>query len=132
MSYFPVNQSVSQSVSDSVTRPSTINKKCDIYLGRSDACHRCFIYRIKSAQMNSHCWCDFFGVLFCFVLFLLVFYEFVCVVFVVFPIPTDVHKGSVMYYPVYGMVHLKDILLLIENNSPRSCGSGFPISLYSP
>ena len=38
------------------------------------------------------------------------------------------NKGRGMYYPVCGMVHIKDPLLLIEKSSP--CGSsGFPLSL---
>ena len=38
------------------------------------------------------------------------------------------HKGHGMYYPVYGMVHIKEPLLLIGKNSPCG-GSGFPLSL---
>ena len=34
-----------------------------------------------------------------------------------------------MYYPVYGMVHIKEPLLLIGKSSPCSGGSGFPLSL---
>ena len=34
-----------------------------------------------------------------------------------------------MHYPVCGMVHIKDSLLLIENNSPCRGGRGFPLSL---
>ena len=39
-----------------------------------------------------------------------------------------VNKGHGMCYPVYGMVHIKDPLLLI-GNSPCSGNSGFPLSL---
>ena len=38
------------------------------------------------------------------------------------------NKGRGMCYPVCGMVHIKEPLLLIENNSPCG-GSGFPLSL---
>ena len=34
-----------------------------------------------------------------------------------------------MYYPVYGMVHIKDPLLLIGKSSLYNGGSGFPFSL---
>ena len=34
-----------------------------------------------------------------------------------------------MCYPVCRMLHIKDPLLLIEMNSSRSGGSGFPLSL---
>ena len=34
-----------------------------------------------------------------------------------------------MCYPVCGMVHIKDPLLLIEKSSLYSGGSGFPLSL---
>ena len=34
-----------------------------------------------------------------------------------------------MCYPVCGMVHIKEPLLLIGNSSPFSGGSGFPLSL---
>ena len=38
------------------------------------------------------------------------------------------NKGCDMYYPVGGMVHIKEPLLLIQKSSP--CGdSGFPLSL---
>ena len=33
-----------------------------------------------------------------------------------------------MCYPVYGMVHIKEPLLLIENSIPCSGGSGFSLS----
>ena len=49
-----------------------------------------------------------------------------------FPIPAILHdwynKGRGMCYPVYGMVHIKERLLLIEKSSPCG-GSGFPLSL---
>ena len=35
-----------------------------------------------------------------------------------------------MCYPVSGVVHIKDPLLLIGKSSLCSCGSGFPFSLY--
>ena len=38
------------------------------------------------------------------------------------------NKGRGMCYPICGMVHIKEPLLLIENNSPCG-GSGFPLSL---
>ena len=38
------------------------------------------------------------------------------------------NKGRGMCYPVCGMVHIKEPLLLIEKSSP-SGGSGFPLSL---
>ena len=38
------------------------------------------------------------------------------------------NKGRGMYYPVYGMVHIKEALLLIGKNSPCG-GSGFPLTL---
>ena len=38
------------------------------------------------------------------------------------------NKGRGMYYPIYGIVHVKEPLLLIGKSSP--CGdSGFPLSL---
>ena len=39
------------------------------------------------------------------------------------------NKGHGMCYPVSGMVHIKDPLLLIGKKSPLSGGSGFPLSL---
>ena len=39
-----------------------------------------------------------------------------------------ISKDRGMCYPAYGMVHIKDPLL-IEMNSPCSGGSGFPLSL---
>ena len=33
-----------------------------------------------------------------------------------------------MNYPVCGMVHVKDLLLLIEKNSPRNTISEFPLA----
>ena len=36
------------------------------------------------------------------------------------------NKGHGMCYPVCGMVHIKDLLLLIEKSSPCG-GSGFPL-----
>ena len=38
------------------------------------------------------------------------------------------NKGRGMYYSVYGMVHIKEPLLLIGKSSPCG-GSGFPLSL---
>ena len=38
------------------------------------------------------------------------------------------NKGCGMCYPVYGMMHIKEPLLLIGKSSPWS-GSGFPFSL---
>ena len=38
------------------------------------------------------------------------------------------NKGRGMYYPVCGMVHIKELLLLIGKSSPCG-GSGFPLSL---
>ena len=38
-------------------------------------------------------------------------------------------KGCGMCYPVYGMVHIKEPLLLIGKSSPCA-GSEFPLSLY--
>ena len=38
------------------------------------------------------------------------------------------NKGCGMFYPVCGMVHIKDPLLLIGKSSPFD-GSGFPLSL---
>ena len=38
-------------------------------------------------------------------------------------------KGCGMCYPVCGMVHIKEPLLLIEKSSPCCGGSGFPLSL---
>ena len=49
-----------------------------------------------------------------------------------FLVPASVHdwcnKGRGMCYPVCGMVHIKEPLLLIEKSSPCG-GSGFPLSL---
>ena len=39
------------------------------------------------------------------------------------------NKGCGMCYPVCGMVHIKEPLLLIGNSSPCG-GSGFPLSLF--
>ena len=45
------------------------------------------------------------------------------------PVPHDwCNKGCGMCYPVYGMVHTKEPLLLIGKSSPCG-GSGFPLSL---
>ena len=41
---------------------------------------------------------------------------------------TGVTKAVVCIYPVYGMVHIKEPLLLIRKSSPCG-GSGFPLSL---
>ena len=38
------------------------------------------------------------------------------------------NKGRGMYYPVYGVMHMKEPLLLIGKSSPCG-GSGFPLSL---
>ena len=38
------------------------------------------------------------------------------------------NKGCGMHYPVCGMMHIKEPLLLIEKSSPCG-GSGFPFSL---
>ena len=38
------------------------------------------------------------------------------------------NKCHCVYYPVSGMVHIKDPLLLIRKGSPCSGGSGFPLS----
>ena len=38
------------------------------------------------------------------------------------------NKGHDMYYPVCGMMHIKEPLLLIRKSSPCG-GSGFPLSL---
>ena len=50
----------------------------------------------------------------------------------IFPIPSALHdwcnKGCGMYYPVCGMLHIKEPLLLIRKNSPCG-GSGFPLLL---
>ena len=44
-----------------------------------------------------------------------------------FLVPASAHKGRDMCYPVCGMVHIKEPLLLIGKSS--SCGgSGFPLS----
>ena len=43
-------------------------------------------------------------------------------------IPRLVNKGCGMCYPVCGMVHIKEPLLLIGKSSPCG-GSGFPFSL---
>ena len=40
------------------------------------------------------------------------------------------NKGRGMCYPVCGMVHIKDPLLLIGRSSLCRGGSGFPLSLY--
>ena len=39
------------------------------------------------------------------------------------------NKGCYMCYPLCGMVHVKEPLLLIGKSSPCSGGSGFPLSL---
>ena len=38
------------------------------------------------------------------------------------------NKDPSMYYPVCGLVHIKDPLLLIEKSCPYSGGSRFPLS----
>ena len=40
------------------------------------------------------------------------------------------NKGRGMCYPVCGMTHIKEPLLLIGKSSPCSGGSGFPLSRY--
>ena len=40
------------------------------------------------------------------------------------------NKACGLCYPDYEMVHIKDLLLLIEKSSPCSGGSGFPLSLF--
>ena len=39
------------------------------------------------------------------------------------------NKGYGLCYPVCGMMHIKEPLLLIGKSSPCSGGSGFPLSL---
>ena len=39
------------------------------------------------------------------------------------------NKGCGMCYPACGMVHIKELLLLIIEDSPCSGGSGLPLSL---
>ena len=39
------------------------------------------------------------------------------------------NKGRGIYYPVFGMMHIKEPLLLIGKVSPCG-GSGFPLSLF--
>ena len=39
------------------------------------------------------------------------------------------NTGCGMFYPVCGMVHIKDPLLLIGKSSPYSSGSRFPLSI---
>ena len=39
------------------------------------------------------------------------------------------NKGRGMCYRVFGIVHIKEPLLLIVKSSQCSCGSGFPLSL---
>ena len=52
-----------------------------------------------------------------------------CFVFSFQPVLHDwCNKGRGMFYPVCGMMHIKEPLLLIRKSSPCS-GSGFPISL---
>ena len=43
--------------------------------------------------------------------------------------PNWINKGCGMCYPVYGMVYMKETLLLINKSSPCSGGSRFPLSL---
>ena len=40
------------------------------------------------------------------------------------------NKDHGMCYPIYGMVYIKDPLLLIGKSSPCSGGSRFPLSLF--
>ena len=42
------------------------------------------------------------------------------------------NKGRGMCYPVCGMVHIKEPLLLMGKSSPCSGGKGFPLSLSGP
>ena len=44
------------------------------------------------------------------------------------PVPCVIK--AVVYYPVCGMVHIKESLLLIEKSSPYSDGSRFLLSLF--
>ena len=44
--------------------------------------------------------------------------------------PQPVFKGHCMCYPVCGMVHIKDPLLLIKKNSSSSGVSKFPLFCY--
>ena len=46
------------------------------------------------------------------------------------PIDLFLLPASAMYYPVGGMVHIQDALLLIRKSSPCSGSSGFPLLLY--
>ena len=39
------------------------------------------------------------------------------------------NKGRGLCYPVCGILHIKDPLLLIEKSSPFSGGSGFPLAM---
>ena len=41
------------------------------------------------------------------------------------------NKDSGMYYPVCGVVHIKEHLLLIEKSSPCGDSSRFPLSLLN-
>ena len=41
------------------------------------------------------------------------------------------NKGRGMCYPVSGMMHIKEPLLLIGRSSPCSGGSRFPLSLFN-
>ena len=45
-----------------------------------------------------------------------------------FHVPASAPRGRGMCYPVCGMVHIKEPLLLIRKSSPCG-GSGFPLSL---
>ena len=42
---------------------------------------------------------------------------------------SSINEDFLQQYPVCGMVHIKEPLLLIEKSSPCS-GSGFPLSLF--
>ena len=48
------------------------------------------------------------------------------------PVLHDWYNKGYMCYPVCGMVHIKDSLLLLGKNSPCSSGSRFPLSLSGP
>ena len=38
-------------------------------------------------------------------------------------------KGRGMYYAIYGMLHIKDLLLLVKMSDSQSGGCRFPVSL---
>ena len=45
-------------------------------------------------------------------------------------VPCLVNKGHGMCHPVCGMMHIKDLLLVIGKNSPCSGSSRFPLFYY--